>query len=88
MWKRICTNSYLRKLNRSNLMSPLKRQRHEMPGFIREALTRRAVMDAYLSRPDYQQNDYIGWIARARRESTGEKLLNQMLDELELGGSI
>ncbi len=57
-----------------------------MPENIREALLRRDVMDAYLSRPDYQQNDYIGWITRAKRESTQEKRLNQMLDELEHGG--
>lgn len=67
-------------------MSALKRPRHEMPDYIREALTARNVMDAYLARPPYQQNDYIGWITRARRESTRQKRLNQMLDELERGG--
>jgi uncharacterized protein YdeI (YjbR/CyaY-like superfamily) len=67
-------------------MNALKRARHEMPDFIREALIGRDVMDAYLSRPPYQQNDYIGWISRARREATRDKRLNQMLDELEHGG--
>jgi uncharacterized protein YdeI (YjbR/CyaY-like superfamily) len=43
-------------------------------------------MNAYLARPPYQQNDYIGWITRAKLESTKQKRLNQMLDELELGG--
>ena len=43
-------------------------------------------MDAYLSRPAYQQNDYIGWITRAKRAATRDKRLNQMLDELEHGG--
>ncbi len=43
-------------------------------------------MDAYRSRPPYQQNDYIGWITRAKREATRQKRLNQMLDELERGG--
>ena len=42
-------------------------------------------MDAYHERPDYQQNDYIGWITRAKREETKEKRLTQMLDELEGG---
>lgn len=67
-------------------MPPLKRERHEMPEYILEALTQRRVLDAYLSRPEYQQNDYLGWIARAKREATRQKRLDQMLDELERGG--
>jgi uncharacterized protein YdeI (YjbR/CyaY-like superfamily) len=67
-------------------MSPLKRPRYEMPGFIREAINRRGLMGAYLARPAYQQNDYIGWITRAKREATRQKRLNQLLDELERGG--
>ena len=66
---------------------PLTRTRYEMPDYIREALTERKLMDAYRERPDYQQNDYIGWITRAKREETKEKRLTQMLDELE-GGKI
>jgi uncharacterized protein YdeI (YjbR/CyaY-like superfamily) len=58
-----------------------------MPDYIREALIARKLMDAYRERPDYQQNDYIGWITRAKREETKEKRLTQMLDELE-GGKI
>ena len=57
-----------------------------MPGFILEALENRQLMDAYLSRPAYQQNDYIGWITRAKRETTRQKRLDQMLDELARGG--
>jgi uncharacterized protein YdeI (YjbR/CyaY-like superfamily) len=57
-----------------------------MPDFIREALESRGVMEAYRARPPYQQNDYIGWITRARRIETQEKRLNQMLEELEHGG--
>lgn len=57
-----------------------------MPDFFREALTRRGLMDAYLARPPYQRNDYIGWVNRAKRTETKQKRLNQMLDELEKGG--
>ena len=57
-----------------------------MPDFLRETLTRRGLMDAYLSRPPYQQNDYIGWIDRAKRTETKQKRLNQILGELEKGG--
>jgi len=63
----------------------LTRTRHKMPESIRDALTERRLMDAYRERPDYQQNDYIGWIARAKRDETKQKRLDQMLDELEGG---
>jgi uncharacterized protein YdeI (YjbR/CyaY-like superfamily) len=49
-------------------------------------LVARGLMDAYRARPAYQQNDYLGWIERAKRPETKEKRLNQMLDELEKGG--
>lgn len=63
----------------------LKRTQNIMSDFMRETLTTRGLMDAYLSRPPYQQNDYIGWIARAKLESTRQKRLNQMLEELQGG---
>ena len=62
------------------------RPRYEMPTFLRVALNGRGLMDAYRARPPYQQNDYIGWIMRAKLETTRQKRLNQMLDELEKGG--
>lgn len=65
--------------------SHLKRPRYPMPDFIRDALVKSELMDAYRNRPPYQQNDYIGWITRAKRGETKEKRLNQMLDELKRG---
>lgn len=65
--------------------SRLKRPIHPMPEFVLEALLARGLMDAYEARPPYQQNDYMGWITRAKREQTIQKRLNQMLDELEKG---
>jgi uncharacterized protein YdeI (YjbR/CyaY-like superfamily) len=56
-----------------------------MPDYIRDALLERGLMEAYRSRPPYQQNDYVGWITRAKRQATQEKRLAQMLDELERG---
>ena len=70
-------------LTRRTTMPP--RPRYEMPDFIHEALQKRGLMEAYLARPPYQRNDYIGWITRAKRIETQEKRLNQMLDELERG---
>lgn len=62
------------------------RARYEMPDLLRTALEARGLMDAYLARPPYQRNDYIGWVTRAKLEATRQKRLNQMLDELERGG--
>jgi uncharacterized protein YdeI (YjbR/CyaY-like superfamily) len=61
------------------------RPRLPMPDFVRDALNARRLMEAYRSRPSYQQNDYIGWIQRAKLETTRRKRLNQMLDELKKG---
>ncbi len=66
--------------------SRLKRPRHAMPRFVKEAIEKRGLMDAYKERPAYQQNDYVGWINEAARPETKEKRLQQMLNELEKGG--
>ncbi len=39
-------------------------------------------MDDYRARPPYQQNDYLGWINRAKRDETKQRRLAQMVDEL------
>lgn len=65
--------------------SRLKRPLHPMPDFVRIALETKNLMDAYLQRPAYQQNDYIGWITRAKMPATRQKRLDQMLDELFRG---
>ena len=64
----------------------LTRPIQPMPDFVEEALTRQGLMQAYRERPAYQQNDYLGWIARAKRPQTKLKRLDQMLDELRRGG--
>lgn len=56
-----------------------------MPDFVRTALEAEALQDRYDQRPWYQRNDYLGWIARAKREETRQKRLNQMLAELRAG---
>ena len=63
----------------------MKRPRYPIPDFVRDALTDRGLMDAYRERPPYQQNDYVGWINRAKRPETVTKRLQQMLAELESG---
>ena len=65
--------------------SSLSRPIHPMPSFVKQALIERGLLDAYHSRPPYQQNDNIGWINRAKRDETKQKRLDQMLDELGRG---
>lgn len=65
--------------------SRLRRPRNPMPDFVRAALLRQDLLDAFESRPPYQRNDYLGWISRAKRPETREKRLAQMLDELAGG---
>lgn len=63
----------------------LKRTKHPLPDDILEALKKKKLWNAYEERPPYQQNDYIGWITRAKLPATREKRLAQMLDELKRG---
>jgi len=65
--------------------SKLKRPVFPMPEDVRIALTENILFGAYEKRPPYQQNDYIGWITRAKRNETRLKRLNQMLEELKSG---
>ena len=46
-----------------------------MPDYVRAALLRQGLMDAFESRPPYQRNDYLGWISRAKRPETRERRL-------------
>jgi len=64
----------------------LKRPRHPMPEFVKQAIEERGLMTDFKNRPAYQQNDYIGWINRAKLSGTKIKRLHQMLEELEKGG--
>ncbi len=65
--------------------SRLKRSVYPMPDDVKEALADAGLLAAYEQRPPYQQNDYIGWITRGKREETRQKRLEQMLDELRAG---
>jgi uncharacterized protein YdeI (YjbR/CyaY-like superfamily) len=65
--------------------SGLSRRIHPMPEFVKTAMEQRGLLEAYHNRPPYQQNDYVGWINRAKRMETKLKRLDQMLDELERG---
>lgn len=66
--------------------SRMKRDIYPMPADLEAALRDKGLLEAYHARPAYQQNDYIGWITRAKRPDTRSKRLAQMLDELASGG--
>jgi uncharacterized protein YdeI (YjbR/CyaY-like superfamily) len=66
--------------------SNLKRDIQPMPDDVKQALQQSGLMDRYNERPAYQRNDYLAWIARARREQTRRKRVKQLLDELATGG--
>ena len=56
-----------------------------MPTWVKDALVDAGLWDAYCARPPYQQNDYVGWINRAKRDATQQSRCEQMLRELEQG---
>jgi hypothetical protein len=56
-----------------------------MPGHVRGALAKRNLLDAFRARPDYQQNEYLKWIATASGPAMKQARLDQMLGELEAG---
>ncbi len=64
----------------------LKREKYVMPTDIKRALVSGGLLGDYQARPAYQQNDYIGWITRAKLPATRTKRLEQMLTELRTGG--
>ena len=69
----------------NSVFSKLSRPIHPLPDFVRDALDKFDLWDEYRARPAYQQNDYIGWINRAKRFETKRRRLDQMLDELKRG---
>ncbi len=66
--------------------SKLKREKHSLSEYIKQALIENNVVSDYEKRPAYQQNDYIAWIERAKKQKTKEKRLMQMIEELKAGG--
>lgn len=70
---------------KSTVTKSVQRERYAMPDFIAAALEQSNLWKRYSARPPYQQNDYIGWITRAKREETRPKRLTQMLEELCAG---
>ncbi len=65
--------------------SRMTRAVHDLPDDIARLLRQSGLWEAYKARPAYQQNDYVGWIGRAKRPETREKRIGIMLSELRAG---
>jgi uncharacterized protein YdeI (YjbR/CyaY-like superfamily) len=72
-------------MKKVNKKPSLRRPMNPMPESIKTLLIKHDVLELYKKRPAYQQNDYLGWIARAKLDETQIKRTNQMLDELKKG---
>ncbi|MEX2231192.1 MAG: YdeI/OmpD-associated family protein [Cyclobacteriaceae bacterium] len=72
----------MKKQTKSNTLS---RALNPLPSNLKQTLVTKGLWAAYLARPQYQRNDYIGWITRAKLETTRQKRTQQMFDELKQG---
>ncbi len=66
-------------------MSALKRPIQPMPEDIAALLDARGLRAAYDARPPYQRNDWLAWIARAKKSATRARRIDSMLAELAQG---
>jgi Bacteriocin-protection, YdeI or OmpD-Associated len=57
-----------------------------VPGNVKGALAKRKLTEVFQDRPDYQQAEYLKWIALANGPAAKQARLDQMLEELEKGG--
>lgn len=64
---------------------PLRRPLTPMPGWVREALEAKGLIAAFRARPDYQRNDWLGWITAAARPETQKRRAEKMFAELAQG---
>ena len=67
--------------------SMARRSTQPMPDDVREEIEERRLLDDYAARPFYQRNDYLAWIGRARQAETRTRRIEQMVRELEMGGT-
>ena len=66
-------------------MTALKRPLQPMPDEIAALLDRRGLRAAYDQRPAYQRNDWLAWIARAKKADTRQRRIDSMLADLARG---
>jgi uncharacterized protein YdeI (YjbR/CyaY-like superfamily) len=57
-----------------------------MPGNVKGALAKAKLLDTFHERPQYQQDDYLKWIAHAAGPQQKQQRIDQLVDELTKGG--
>lgn len=55
-----------------------------MPGFVKSALAKHKLLDAFRARPEYQRNDYLTWLDAKLPDQRTQRLA-QLIDELTKG---
>lgn len=61
------------------------RGRKPIPGFVKTALAKHKLDEAFRARPDYQRDDYLTWLDGARLPEQRQQRLTQFLEELGKG---
>jgi hypothetical protein len=61
------------------------RGRKPVPGFVKTALARHKLVDAFRARPEYQRDDYLTWLEGAKLPDLRAQRLAQFLEELGKG---
>lgn len=56
-----------------------------IPANVRGALTKKNLMEAFLDRPDYQRRDYLKGVEHAFGTPAKQKLIDQLVADLENG---
>jgi uncharacterized protein YdeI (YjbR/CyaY-like superfamily) len=65
----------------------LKRAIQVMPEDVRNALRRHGLMDVYTARLAYKRNDYLVWLARAKRDVTRQNDWSRCCRNWRMGAS-
>jgi hypothetical protein len=56
-----------------------------IPGTVQSALAKKHLVDAFQARPDYQRRDYLKAIEHAFGTAAKQKLIDQLVADLEHG---
>ena len=59
--------------------------RKPIPGFVKTALAKHNLTDAFQARPEYQRNDYLTWLDSAKLPEQRQARLTQLVEELGKG---
>ena len=59
--------------------------RKPIPGFLKTALAKHNLTDAFQARPEYQRNDYLTWLDGAKLPEQRQARLTQLVEELGKG---